>query len=95
MKHVRPVRIIRNKHKLRVPHSVRSKISLTLGVEIPHFMVSSEEEKRNIKSENIDLNRLVYDNRERLKELAALNATATILKKNRPIHETLYEVCRI
>ena len=66
-----------------------------MGVEIPHFMVSSGEEKRNIKSENIDLDRLVYDNRERLKELAALNATTTILKKNRPIHETLYEICQI
>jgi hypothetical protein len=58
-------------------------------------MSSSEEEKRDIKSENIDLDRLVYDNRERLKELAALNATTTILKKNRPINETLYEVCQI
>ena len=66
-----------------------------MGPEIPYFMISSGEEKRDIQSENIDLNRLVYDNRERLKELAALNATTTILKKNKSIYETLYEICQI
>jgi|APCry1669189101_1035198.scaffolds.fasta_scaffold00007_2 CheY-like chemotaxis protein len=50
---------------------------------------------KNNLSENIDLDRLVYDNRERLKELAALNATTAILKKNKPIQETFYEICSI
>ena len=58
-------------------------------------MTTSGEEKRDIRAENIDLDRLVYENRERLKELAALNATTAILKKNKSIQETLFEICGI
>ena len=58
-------------------------------------MAASGEENKDIRAENIDLDRLVYDNRERLKELAALNATTAILKKNKSIQDILYEICTI
>jgi hypothetical protein len=45
--------------------------------------------------ESIDVEKLVYENRERLKELAAINETAAIIKKNKSIPETLYEICQI
>jgi len=66
-----------------------------LSVKFGRFMANSGEEKKDIRAENIDLDRLVYDNRERLKELAAINATTAILKKNKSIEETLYEVCAL
>ena len=64
-----------------------------MSVKFGRFMANSGEEKKDIRAENIDLDRLVYDNRERLKELAAINATTAILKKNKSIEETLYEIC--
>ena len=66
-----------------------------MSVKFGRFMANSGEEKKDIRAENIDLDRLVYDNRERLKELAAINATTAILKKNKSIEETLYEVCAL
>jgi hypothetical protein len=44
---------------------------------------------------SVDLDKLVYDTRERLKELAAINETTAILKKDKPIPDTLYEICQI
>ncbi len=44
---------------------------------------------------SVDLEKLVYDNRERLKELAAINETTTIIKKNNPVPETLNEICQV
>jgi hypothetical protein len=44
---------------------------------------------------SVDVEKLVYDNKERLKELAAINETAAIIKKNKSIPETLYEICQI
>jgi len=41
------------------------------------------------------LQKLLYDNRERLKELAAINDTTTILKSGRSIPDALRQVCRI
>ncbi|MCX6281839.1 MAG: pyruvate, phosphate dikinase [Bacteroidetes bacterium] len=58
-------------------------------------MANPGEEKKDIRAENINLDKLVYDNRERLKELAALNATTSILKKGKSIQETLFDVCNI
>ena len=66
-----------------------------MSVKFGRFMANSGEEKKDIRAENIDLDRLVYDNRERLKELAAINATTAILKKNKSIEETLYEICAL
>ncbi len=43
----------------------------------------------------VDIEKLVHENRERLKELAAINETAAIIKKNKSIPETLYEICQI
>ncbi|MEI7896839.1 MAG: PEP/pyruvate-binding domain-containing protein [bacterium] len=45
--------------------------------------------------ETIDLKQLVFENQERLKELAAINDTTLILKAGKSIPETLYEICQI
>jgi len=45
--------------------------------------------------DGIDLNQLLYDNRERLKELAAINDCNAIIKAGRAIPETLYDICQI
>ncbi|MBP7496691.1 MAG: pyruvate, phosphate dikinase [Bacteroidales bacterium] len=42
-----------------------------------------------------ELNRLLLENRERMKELAALNQTTSILKENKPIDETLQQISYI
>lgn len=42
-----------------------------------------------------DVNQLVYDNKERLKELAAINETTAIIRAAKSIPETLYEICQI
>jgi len=39
--------------------------------------------------------KLLYDNQERIKELTAINRTVTIIKQNKSIPETLYEICLI
>jgi len=60
--------------------------------------MSSDEDKKNGKkgvSDPIDLEKLVHDNRERLKELAAINDTTSIIKANKSIPETLQDICRI
>ncbi len=45
--------------------------------------------------EDIDLRQLVYENQERLKELAAINDTTAIIKAGKSIPETLNEICQI
>ncbi len=49
----------------------------------------------NLIPEPIDLTQLVYNNRERLKELAAINDTTAIIKSGKSIPETLHEICQI
>ena len=44
---------------------------------------------------NENLNRLIFENRERLKELAAINQTTTILKEGKSIEETIQQICSI
>ncbi|MCX6243660.1 MAG: pyruvate, phosphate dikinase [Bacteroidetes bacterium] len=43
----------------------------------------------------VDVEKLLYDTRERLKELTAINETTTIIKRNLPIQETLQAICQI
>lgn len=43
----------------------------------------------------INLEKLLRDSRERLKELNALNKTTSIIKENKPLDETLYNICLI
>lgn len=38
---------------------------------------------------------LIYQNRERLKELMAINRTTAIIMKGKPIHDTLQSICNI
>ena len=49
----------------------------------------------NVAPDAIDLNQLVNSNRERLKELAAINDTTAIIKAGMSIPETLNEICQI
>lgn len=42
-----------------------------------------------------DFERLVFENRERLKELAAINKTTSIIRENKPIADTLQHICMI
>jgi CheY-like chemotaxis protein len=55
-----------------------------------------EKEKKATGSAAVpDLDKLAYDSRERLKELAAINATTAIIKLNKPVAETLREICHV
>ncbi len=42
-----------------------------------------------------DREKLLFENRERVKELNAINKTVAIIRQNRSIPETLYEICLI
>lgn len=44
---------------------------------------------------SLDVEKLLYDTRERLKELAAINDTTTIIKRDQPVAETLFDICQI
>ena len=60
-------------------------------------MLPSDENNKpgKLLPDTVDLDQLVYDNQERLKELAAINDTTTIIKAGKSIPETLDEICRI
>ena len=60
-------------------------------------MLPSDENNKpgKLLPDSVDLDQLVYDNQERLKELAAINDTTTIIKAGKSIPETLDEICRI
>ncbi len=60
-------------------------------------MPGKENRKRNSKThvDKADFNKLLYDNRERLKELAAINETTAIIKKGKPVSDTLQKICKI
>ena len=60
------------------------------------MLLSDENPKTGKFNPNeVDLNQLVHDNQERLKELAAINDTTAIIKAGKSIPETLNEICRI
>jgi len=48
-------------------------------------------DNNNIK----DLHKLAYDHRERLKELACINQTASLIKEGKSVEETLQKLCLI
>ncbi|HTX88332.1 MAG TPA: PEP/pyruvate-binding domain-containing protein [Bacteroidales bacterium] len=60
-------------------------------------MQSSEDNPLNpsARSGPVDVEKLIYDTRERLKELAAINDTTAIIKMDKPLPDTLREICRI
>ena len=60
-------------------------------------MPGKEDRKRKGKApvDSSDFQKLLNDNRERLKELAAINKTTAIIKKGKPVSETLQRICRI
>ena len=41
------------------------------------------------------IKKLIFENRERLKELSAINEITGILKANQPIEETLQQICMV
>jgi len=60
-------------------------------------MLPSDENKKagKLLPDKVDLDQLVYENQERLKELAAINDTSAIIKTGKSIPETLDEICQI
>ncbi|MFZ4399067.1 MAG: PEP/pyruvate-binding domain-containing protein [Bacteroidales bacterium] len=58
---------------------------------------SSNITTTNITSNESDENfkKLIFENKERLKELAAINQTTKILKEGKPIEETLQQICML
>ncbi|MCX6248573.1 MAG: pyruvate, phosphate dikinase [Bacteroidetes bacterium] len=57
--------------------------------------VEENPAKLPVDQDSVDVEKLLYDTRERLKELSAINETTTIIKKNLPVQETLMEICQI
>lgn len=53
----------------------------------------SNDEELKVSREEIE--KLLFERRERLKELAAINRTTEILKENKPVEETLQHICMI
>ncbi len=53
--------------------------------------MSNEE----LKVSREEIEKLLFERRERLKELAAINRTTEILKENKPVAETLQHICMI
>ncbi|HPF64044.1 hypothetical protein, partial [Lentimicrobium sp.] len=49
----------------------------------------------DIPEQNPDIQKLMYERRERLKELAAINQTTQILKEGKPVEETLQQLAMI
>ncbi|MEI6435158.1 MAG: PEP/pyruvate-binding domain-containing protein [Bacteroidota bacterium] len=56
---------------------------------------SSNDQSDNSTPNISDINHLFYENRERLKELAAINGTTAIIKGGKPIPETLQAIVNI
>ena len=50
-------------------------------------------ENKDLTSDGIK--KLIAENTERLKELAAINQTSSIIKENKPVEETLQQICLI
>ena len=57
--------------------------------------VEENSGKQPIGQNPVDVAKLLYDNRERLKELAAINQTTAILRTAKPIEETLHQITLI
>jgi hypothetical protein len=53
------------------------------------------EDKPSVGNGSLDVEKLLFDRRERLKELAAINDTTTIIKQDKPVPVTLSEICSI
>lgn len=51
--------------------------------------------EENLKVSTEEIEKLLFERRERLKELAAINRTTEILKENKPVEETLQHICMI
>ena len=51
--------------------------------------------KQPIGQDSVDVDKLIYDNRERLKELSAINQTTAILRTGKPIEESLHQITLI
>lgn len=56
-------------------------------------MANNTEPTNDVNVNKQDIERLLFERRERLKELSAINRTTEILKKNKPVSETLQHIC--
>src|SRR5664279_3678137 len=48
-----------------------------------------------VGEDSVNLERIIYDARERLKELSAINQTTAILRTGKPIEEALHQIALI
>lgn len=62
---------------------------------VKNYIMHSSDETRNNSVNKLDVDKLLRETRERVKELKVINETTTIIKKDRPIHETLEEICAL
>jgi len=57
---------------------------------------TAENSNRGISNPgSVNVEKLVYENRERLKELAAINDTTAIIRKGKSMPETMNEICQV
>jgi hypothetical protein len=64
-------------------------------IRVQPMSVPEETPQTGLTGAVPDVEKLVYDVRERLKELAAINDTTAIIKSGRSIPETLHDICQI
>jgi len=55
----------------------------------------TDDENVNASVNKLDVDKLLHASRERVKELQTINDTTSIIKKERPIQETLLEICSV
>jgi hypothetical protein len=74
---------------------IRSADSSGITKEIGKSSSGTDDPKSIDLETRESLKMLVFENRERLKELSAINQTTKILKEGKPIEETLRQICML
>ncbi len=57
--------------------------------------MQSSDNRDDTSMHNTDVHKILNETRERIKELKTINETTAILKKERPVEETLQEICSV
>ncbi|MCX6231495.1 MAG: PAS domain-containing protein [Bacteroidetes bacterium] len=73
---------------LKAPHEKSANI-------VERGIIENETFEELDDTSNAFLKQLIFENKERLKELAAINQTTKILKEGKPIEETLQQICML
>ena len=62
---------------------------------ICYFLISANEVSTIVPRSEEDIQRLIAERKERLKELTCINETTQIIKENRTIDETLVQIVKV